>query len=79
MVKGFKGDCKVMFIMVFDIFWVVLKEIMILFVVCDFEVDIEIVKFVNKLNCLVLFDDSDFYIFFLIVGFIFFESVSFME
>lgn len=52
---------------------------MILFVVCDFEVDIEIVKFVNKLNCLVLFDDSDFYIFFLIVGFIFFESVSFME
>lgn len=68
-----------MFILVFDIFWVVLKEIMILFVVFDFEVDIEIVKFVNKLNCLVLFDDSDFYIFFLIVWFIFFESVSFME
>ncbi|XP_052676530.1 protein asteroid homolog 1-like isoform X1 [Crassostrea angulata] len=77
--KGHKGDCKVMPILAFDTFRAVLKEIMIPFAVCDFEADIEIAKLANKLNCPVLSDDSDFYIFPLTAGFIPFESVSFTE
>lgn len=66
-----------MLILVFDIFRVVLKELNILFVVCDFEVDKEIVIFVNMMNCFVLFNDSDFFILFLMSGFISFENVEF--
>lgn len=66
-----------MLILVFDIFRVVLKELNILFVVCNFEVDKEIVIFVNIMNCFVLFNDSDFFILFLMSGFISFENVEF--
>lgn len=66
-----------MLIFVFDIFKVVLKKLSILFVVCDFEVDKEIVMFVNMLNCFVLLNDSDFFIFLLMGGFISFDKVIF--
>lgn len=77
--KGHKGNCKVMPILAFDTFRAVLKEIMIPFTVCDFEADIEIAKLANKLNCPVLSDDSDFYIFPLTAGFIPLDSVCFTE
>lgn len=67
-----------MLILVYDIFRVVLLEIKVSFVVCDFEVDKEIGILVNQFDCLVLSYDSDFYILFLSVGFIFFDSVNFI-
>lgn len=77
MVRNKENEDGVVFILVFDIFRVVLKELNILFVVCDFEVDKEIVIFVNIMNCFVLFNDSDFFILFLMSGFISFENVEF--
>lgn len=77
--KGYKGNCKVMPIMAFDTFTAVLKNIKIPFAVCDFEADKEIAKLANKLNCPVLSNDSDFYIFPLTAGFIPLDSVCFPE
>lgn len=66
-------------IMAFDTFTAVLKYIKIPFAVCDFEADKEIAKLANKLNCPVLSNDSDFYIFPLTAGFIPLDSVCFPE
>lgn len=78
LVRNKENEDDVVFILVFDIFRVVLDEISIKFIVCEFEVDKEIGLLVNKLSCLVIFNDSDFFMLFLIVGFIFFDWVMFI-
>lgn len=78
MVRNKENEDGVVFILVFDIFRVVLDEFSIEFIVCEFEVDKEIGLLVNKLSCLVIFNDSDFFMLFLIVGFIFFDWVMFI-
>lgn len=64
-------------ILAFDTFRAVLKELNILFAVCDFEADKEIAILANMMNCPVLSNDSDFFILPLTSGFISFENVEF--
>lgn len=74
---GLRGKKKVMPILAFDTFRAVLKELNILFAVCDFEADKEIAILANMMNCPVLSNDSDFFILPLTSGFISFENVEF--
>lgn len=75
--SGLRGKKRVMPILAFDTFKAVLKKLSIPFAVCDFEADKEIAMLANTLNCPVLSNDSDFFIFPLTGGFISFDKVIF--
>lgn len=75
--SGLRGKKRVMPILAFDTFKAVLKKLGIPFAVCDFEADKEIAMLANTLNCPVLSNDSDFFIFPLTGGFISFDKVIF--
>lgn len=75
--SGLRGKKRVMPILAFDTFKAVLKKLGIPFAVCDFEADKEIAMLANTLNCPVLSNDSDFFIFPLTGGFISFDEVIF--
>lgn len=75
--NGLRGQKRVMPILAFNTFKAVLKKLRIPFAVCDFEADKEIAMLANALNCPVLSNDSDFFIFPLTGGFISFDQVIF--
>lgn len=72
-----RGRKRVMPILAFNTFKAVLKKLSIPFAVCEFEADREIAMLANTLNCPVLSNDSDFFIFPLTGGFIIFKNITF--
>lgn len=72
-----RGRKRVMPILAFNTFKAVLKKLSIPFAVCEFEADREIAMLANTLNCPVLSNDSDFFIFPLTGGFISFKNITF--